>query len=126
MVAGYLQTSAGVRAGIVVHFLEMGRYEKLTDFGLFPYWMGDSRRLVFQGSGPDRSRQPTNADLDSKIFVVDRVTKELREVLALPGESAMAPALTADGTRLYFVRSRVESDIWMLSTTPPGDSGEPR
>ena len=126
MVAGYLQTTAGVRAGIVVHFLETGRYEKLADFGLVPYWMGDSRRLVFQGLGPDRSRQPTNIDLDFKIFVVDRVTKEVREVLALPGESAMAPALTADGTRLYFVRSGVESDIWMLSATGPGDSREPR
>lgn len=84
------------------------------------------QRLVCHGVGPNRSRQQSSYDLDSKIFVVDRVTKELREVLALPGESAMAPALTADGTRLYFVRSGFESDIWMLSPTGPGDSREPR
>jgi hypothetical protein len=52
------------------------------------------------------------------LFIVDRETKDFRELLALEGASIDSPALSADGRTLAFVRISVDSDIWMLSAVP--------
>jgi hypothetical protein len=60
------------------------------------------------------ARDPAHYEPDFKIFVVDRRTKEFRQILALPGDSIDAPALSHDGRKLVLVRLSVDSDIWML------------
>jgi Tol biopolymer transport system component len=104
-----------VRSGIATYSLATRGFEEILDFGSAPVWLPDSRRILFQGLGPGRARDPAHYEPDFKLFVVDRITKEFREVLALPGASIDSPALSPDGRRLVFVRVSVDSDIWMLS-----------
>jgi eukaryotic-like serine/threonine-protein kinase len=121
-IAAYLQTRAGTRAGIAVYSLETGRYEQLTDFGHAPCWFPDSRRILFQGLGPERPQNQWQLELDYKLFVVDRETREVSEILALPGASVEAPVLSPDGRELFFVRGALDADVWMLSAA--GGEGE--
>jgi hypothetical protein len=65
--------------------------------------------------GPGRAKDPAHYEPDFKLFVVDRITNEFREVLALAGTSIGSPVLFPDGRKLVFVRVSVDSDIWMLS-----------
>ncbi len=117
-IAGHIFTAAGLRAGIATVELATGRWELVTNFGWFPAWMKDSRRIVFmaekglQGDGQRYLR-------DFALFVVDRSTGKYREVLSVDGASTEMPALSKDDRTLYFVSTRFESDIWMLSFEEP-------
>ena len=111
---GYAQSWTGIRAGIVVYDLDDERYEALTDFGLFPMWMPDGRRIVFQAQGPDRSRQQHNYQRDYGLFLVDRMSGDVSELLTEPGVSLDSPAPSGDGGRIYFVRSTIEADVWIV------------
>jgi Tol biopolymer transport system component len=118
--AGYIQTTGGLRAGIVVLSLETGKYEKLTDFGRNPDWCGDSTKLVFSALSASGTDQQHNYQQDFKVFGIDRVTKELREVLSVPGATIEAPSVSSDGKMIYYVLTTVESDVWMLSQKEQG------
>jgi Tol biopolymer transport system component len=109
---GYIQSASGIRAGIAVYSLETGAYQPLTDFGLNPVWLADSRRVLFQAQSPYRSREQHNYQQDYKLYVVDRQTKEFKEVVAVPGASLENPTLTKDNHKLFVVLSSVETDIW--------------
>jgi hypothetical protein len=37
----------GAPDGTAIYSLEAKKFEKLTDFGWGPFWMSDSRRLLF-------------------------------------------------------------------------------
>jgi Tol biopolymer transport system component len=115
---GYLQSRSGVRSGIATYSLSTRGFEEILDFGMSPVWLPDSRRILFQARGPDRARGPIDYEPDFKLFVVDRVTKDFQEVLELPGASIDSPALSPDGRKLVFVRTSVDSDIWMLTALP--------
>jgi Tol biopolymer transport system component/serine/threonine protein kinase len=115
---GYLQSKSGVRSGLATYSLSTRGFEEILNFGVFPVWLPDGRRILFQALGPGRARDPAHYEPDFKLFVVDRVTKEFREVLAIPGASIDTPALSPDGRTLVFVRVSVDSDIWMLSAVP--------
>src|SRR5262245_33785790 len=45
--AGVEEHSAGLPVGLVVYSFESQHYERLTDFGTWPAWLSDSRRLMF-------------------------------------------------------------------------------
>jgi eukaryotic-like serine/threonine-protein kinase len=113
-IVAYLQTRAGPRAGIAVYSFETGRYEKLTEFGHSPHWLPDGRRILFQGLGPERPQNQWQLELDYKLFIVDRETREFKELLAVLGASVEAPVLSPDGTKLFFVRGALDADVWML------------
>ena len=113
--AGYVQTTAGLRAGIALLSLETGEYEKLTDFGRNPDWCGDGRKLIFSALSASTTDLQHNYQQDFKVFGIDRVTKELREVLSVPGATIEAPSVSSDGRMIYYVLTTVESDVWMLS-----------
>jgi Tol biopolymer transport system component len=115
LLAGYIQTTGGLRAGIAVLSLESGEYEKLTDFGRNPDWCGDSRKLIFSALSASRRDQQHNYQQDFKMFFVDRLMKEPREVLSVPGATIQAPSVSRDGKTIYFVLTTMESDVWMLA-----------
>jgi Tol biopolymer transport system component len=94
-------TAGGDRAGIAVFSLETREFQKLTDFGAWPQWLGDSRRLLFQAQG--------------KILILDSGSKEYRELLAIPGTFISAPAVSKDGRTIYFTLAEFESDIWLMT-----------
>jgi Tol biopolymer transport system component len=103
--AGVLNRAGGPIYGIVVFSFDTGKYDRLTDFGTSPFWLGDSRRLVFI-SDPGRD----------KILIVDSQTKKWHEIFSVPpGFSVDNPALSKDGSTLYFDEGANGSDIWLLT-----------
>jgi Tol biopolymer transport system component len=123
--AGYILSEGGVRAGIGVYSFDTGEFEALTGFGVWPKWLNDSRRVLFQGLGPERSARQSNYELQFKTFVVDRESKVFHEVFSLPGASVESPTLTPGNETLYFVRSSVEADIWLLDSSEAPAESEP-
>jgi Tol biopolymer transport system component len=99
--AGTVRSADGTDVSIGVFSLETHEYERLTDFGSRPSWLGDSRRLVFASQG--------------KIFLLDRETKAYRELFAPEDGDAWAVSISKDDRTLYFSLSRDEADIWLLT-----------
>ena len=62
-------------------------------------WLPDGRRLLFQNQG--------------RLFVADWRSGEVRQALAVPGETIAMAHLGRDGKTLYFLSGPVSGDIWM-------------
>ena len=86
--------------GIVVYSIEKESYTLLTDIGVDPVWLPDSRRLLF-------------AD-EQGLGLVDRQTRRVKR-LTIPGvdpETLFSFTLAADGKSLFVSEMAVESDLW--------------
>ncbi len=89
-------------AGIVVYSFESQQYEKLTNFGLFPVWLSDGRRLLFPHQG--------------KLYLVDSQSKKVHEVLSVaPYVFSSGGALSRDDRLIYFSVVTTEADIWLMN-----------
>ena len=55
----------GSETGLGYYSFETGRYEKVSDINAFPYWLPDSRRLIYAREG--------------KAYIADTSTKKVRE-----------------------------------------------
>ena len=87
--------------GLVVYSRAAKSYARLTDYGEFPVWLSDSRRLVFSSGG--------------RIYLIDTASKRIRELLSIRNETLSAPAVTRDDRWIFFQRGTSESDIWMAT-----------
>jgi len=96
------QTSLGA-TGIVTYSLRERSYNELTDFGEFPVWLPDNRRILFA------------ADSGKTYRVVDSVTKLVRTVFTSGRAVFGPPRLSRDGRTAYFSRRVTESDIWIMT-----------
>jgi eukaryotic-like serine/threonine-protein kinase len=85
-------------AGLAVYSLESSTWEIITDSGSKPRWLGDSRRLLYDDGGTLR--------------IVDTTSKRSREIISMAGATLHDPAISHDDTVIYFVRRRLERDIW--------------
>jgi serine/threonine protein kinase/Tol biopolymer transport system component len=86
--------------GIVVYSIEKESYALLTDSGVDPVWLPDSRRLFF-------------AD-EQGLGLVDRQTRRVKR-LTVPGVdpgTLQSFTLAADGKSLFTSETAVESDLW--------------
>jgi eukaryotic-like serine/threonine-protein kinase len=100
--AGMQTRSGAPPSGVVVYSLESQQYEKLTDFGAFPVWLSDSRRLLFQ-------RQ-------SKLYLIDSQSKKIHEVLSVaPYEFGVGVTVPRDNRLIYFSLLTTEADIWLMT-----------
>ncbi len=99
--AGRPRSAEGYTSGIALYSLESQQYEKLTDFGRFPIWLNDNRRLLF------RHRD--------KLFLVNSQTKKVREVLSVDPHRILDFALSRDDRLIYFSLVSTEADIWLLT-----------
>ena len=88
--------------GIFVYALESGSYERLTDFGHWPVWLPDSRRLLFVTGG-------------AAYHVIDAETKEVQLLHSERWDVLGPPQLTADGREVVYTRRTTEGDIWLAS-----------
>ncbi len=88
--------------GIVAYAFASRTYERLTDFGQWPVWLPDSRRLLFVSGG-------------DALYVVDRQTRRVRKVFSVARDVIGPPQLTRDGREVYFTRRVTEGDIWVLT-----------
>jgi len=116
LLAGYALGKDGIRRGIALYDLGSRSYERITESGLFPRWLSDGRRLLFQ-SEPAQAEQPSDEPRYA-LGLVDVATREVREVFALPSGSVETPDLSADDRTLFFVQTSVEADLWLLELEP--------
>jgi Tol biopolymer transport system component len=73
---------------------------RVLDFGEWPSWLPDSRRVLFVSKRRE-------------FHVLDTVTMRTRMVYSTPRDTLGPPRLTRDGRSAYFSRRVTEADIWL-------------
>jgi Tol biopolymer transport system component len=92
----------GASAGIGVYSLETHEYKRLTQMGRSPYWLSDSRRLLFVHS--------------DKLYVLDSRSGRLHEILSLaPQQEGIMAVPSRDDRWIYLALRTTEADIWQMS-----------
>jgi hypothetical protein len=89
--------------GAVIFSMERQEYSVITDRGVFPLWLSDSRRLIFLDEG--------------ELHIVDRATDRTQD-LGFSEEQWNAwegYTLSSDDLVLYYSKADVESDIWQAT-----------
>jgi dipeptidyl aminopeptidase/acylaminoacyl peptidase len=87
--------------GVAIHKIGSTEIQWLTDFGEWPVWMNDSRRLLFSRQG--------------QLFLVDSVTRKYHQVLSLPQQTLGSVALSPDQRFIYYTVAAAEADVWLLT-----------
>jgi Tol biopolymer transport system component len=87
-------------AEIWVYSFDTKGYSRVAT-GSAPVWLRDNRRLVYASGG--------------RLFIVDTVSRQSREIHAIPGETLGDPSLTRDGRSLYFTHATTGADIWLMT-----------
>ena len=104
--AGELWSLADQRAdGIIVYSLESEDYDLVSEHGVEPAWLGDSRTILFQSSVVP----------PSEILQTDRITGEVRPVLSNNPYSLAGPRLARDNETLFYTAIDAEADIWLIT-----------
>lgn len=88
--------------GIIVYSFRSETYERLTDFGQWPVWLPDNRRILFVSDG-------------KAFYVVDRVSKEVKRIFSVTRDVIGPPRMTADGRTVYYSRRVTEADVWLVT-----------
>jgi Tol biopolymer transport system component len=89
-------------AGILIYSIAEQRVERLTDYGEWPVWLPDSRRVLFVSRGRD-------------FHVVDTQTKEVSRIWSSARDTLGPPRLTRDGRTMFFQRRVTEADVWVAT-----------
>jgi Tol biopolymer transport system component len=100
--AGQIGFSDRGGAGIVLYSFTSRTYDRLTDFGEWPVWLGDSRRILFVSRGRE-------------FWVVDRATKQTKRVYSTVWDVLGPPRITRDARAVYYSRRVTEADIYLLT-----------
>jgi len=100
--AGIKHLPNGVHSGIGIYDLESKKYDWLTDFGDWPLWLNDDRRLLFVSQG--------------KLFLFDTQTRKYHEVFTVTDQDVDigSPTLSHDNHTIYFTYVASEADIWVM------------
>jgi Tol biopolymer transport system component len=99
--AGY-RTTASLSSGIYVISLDDPPIvRELTDFGSYPRWLNDSRRLLFHGPG--------------KLHLVDAQTRAVSDVLSVVPNAIYTLSLSRDNRTIYFDIVATEADVWLAT-----------
>ena len=93
------QAGLGAR-GIITYSLRSRTFERLTDFGGYPVWLPDGRRLMFVAGGRN-------------FHIVDTRSRKVEKVFSVQRDIIGPPQLTRDGREAYFTRRVTEGDIWL-------------
>jgi Tol biopolymer transport system component len=93
---------AALDRGVVIYTFATRKYEQLTDFGQWPVWLPDSRRILFVSGG-------------SAFYVVDAETKAVQRVFSVDRDVVGPPQITVDGKSIYYTRRVTEADLYLMS-----------
>jgi len=94
--------STAVTAGVFVYDFQNRTYDKLTDFGEWPTWLPDSRRVLFGDGGRN-------------FWIVDCQTKKAKPIYSGGHDVLGPPHLTLDGRAIFYTRRITEADIWLMT-----------
>jgi Tol biopolymer transport system component/DNA-binding winged helix-turn-helix (wHTH) protein len=113
--AGFQLRGDGKYSGIGIYSFENGDYTRVTDFGQSPFWLRDSRRLIFS-SGPSR---------DGAIHLMDSQSRKVHQIVSVAPNEALGDAISPDNRWIYFTLQVTEADIWLanMEGTPDVSSG---
>ena len=75
------------------------RYRVLTNFGAWPSWLSDGKRVVFGDH--------------NALHLANRVTGEAHEIASVDGQIPFGVAISATDDAMYFARASNESDVWL-------------
>ena len=100
--AGIKHLPNGVHSGIGIYDLDSKTYDWLTDFGDWPLWLNDNRRLLFVSQG--------------NLFLFDTQTRKYTHVLTVTDQDVDigSPALSHDNRTIFFTYVASEADIWLM------------
>jgi serine/threonine protein kinase/Tol biopolymer transport system component/Flp pilus assembly protein TadD len=100
--AGIKHLPNGVHSGIGVYDLETKTYDWLTDFGDWPIWLNDNRRLLFVSQG--------------NLLLYDTQTRKYRQLMVVSDQDVDigSPAVSRDNRTIYFTYVAAEADIWIM------------
>ena len=87
--------------GIATYSFRSHTSEPVSDFGEWPVWLPDGRRILFVADG-------------RAFYVVDSRSKKVRKVLSVAADVIGPPRLARDGT-VYYSRRVTEADVWMMT-----------
>ncbi len=93
-------------SGIAVYSFSNNRYERITTYGDFTYWLKDGRRFMFKSG--------------TKICLGDAQTKKTTEIFSNVLYPAAEAGISADNKNIYFRVAKSEGDIWLLSLEQTG------
>ncbi len=93
----------GPVSGILMYDVSTRRYERLADFGEWPVFLPDDRRVLFVAGG------------GKNFHVLDTRTKKTEEIYSGGRDVLGPPRLTRDGTVMYYSRRVTEADIWLVT-----------
>jgi Tol biopolymer transport system component/predicted Ser/Thr protein kinase len=88
--------------GLVMYTFRTRTYERLTDFGEWPVWLPDSRRVLFGDGG-------------KHFWVLDTLTRQAKIVYSGGRDVLGPPRLTADGRVAFYSRRVTEADVYLMS-----------
>jgi Tol biopolymer transport system component len=88
--------------GIVIQSVASGRLERVTDFGEWPVWLPDSRRVLFVARGRE-------------FHVFDTRTKKTALIYSTGRDTLGPPRLTRDGRAMFYSRRITEADVWVAT-----------
>ena len=91
------------RSGIGVYCFDTRTYRQFTDYGWYPRWMPDSRRIIFSVAG------------ESAIYLLDTLSGKVREIFTVAPNAVQVVAPARDGRWIYFGLISDEADVWMMS-----------
>jgi hypothetical protein len=98
---GFNEGGSSPNLGVVTFSFKSGKFERLTDYGEWPVWLPDSRRLLFVSKGKD-------------FIVLNRQSRQARKIYSSERDVLGPPRLPNDGRSIYFTRRVTEADIWMV------------
>ncbi len=111
--AGFQLRRDGKYSGIGVYSFGNADYTRVTDFGQSPFWLSDSRRLIFS-SGPSR---------DGAIYLMDVQSRKSRPIVSVAPNEVAGDAISPDNRWIYFTLEVTEADIWMAYSEDTPDAG---
>jgi len=88
--------------GIFMYTVKTRTWERVTDFGEWPVWLPDNRRLVFGDGGRN-------------FWIADIKTKETKKVYSSGRDVFGPPRLTRDGRTAVYSRRVNEADVWLMT-----------
>ncbi len=87
------------RLGLSVYDLQAQTYDRVTEFGEWPVWFPDSRRVLLVSEGRE-------------FHVVDMRTRTTTRIFSVLRDTLGPPRLARDGRNAFFSRRATESDVW--------------
>jgi len=93
---------SGVFTGMYIYSLADKNYKKLSNTGIDPLWLNDSKRILYFDNG--------------KFCIMDTRNGKSKIVYNMDQDfipTASMEALSPDNKTIYYIKEEKESDIWM-------------